>query len=337
MNFGLDFGLGMNQDAGLNLNMNFLSTGREADPSTVYDLLVVGAGPAGLNAALYASRKGLNVAVLAERIGGQVLDTTAVENWLGVNRIGGEELMRQYENHVREHEVPITGNVRVERVTPGDIKQVHTSDGRTFHARGLILATGTLPRKLGIPGEKELAGHGVSYCAICDGSFYQGRDVVVAGGGNAAIGAAIDLARIARSVKVVQRSSLRADRVLLDRLAGLANVEVLLWTRIVAIEGEHAVTGVRVQDANTGTERVIATDGVFIEIGHIARSDFLKDLLDTTSHGEVIVGESGETNIPGIFAAGDVTTVPYKQIVIAAADGARAALKANEWINRLQA
>lgn len=335
MNLGLDFGMGMNPGAGLNLALNMFGTGREADPSTVYDLIIVGAGPAGLNAALYASRKGLRVAVLAERIGGQVLDTTAVENWLGVNRIGGEDLMRRYENHVREYEVPITGNVRIESIATADVKEVRTSDGRVFRAKGLVLATGTLPRKLGVPGEKELAGHGVSYCAICDGSFYRGRDVVVVGGGNAAVGAAIDLARIARSVKVVQRSNLRADKVLLDRLSGLLNVEVLLWTSILAIEGEREVTGIRVQDAITGESRVIATDGVFIEIGHIARSEFLKDLLETTSHGEVIVGENGETSIPGIFAAGDVTTVPYKQIIIAAADGARAALKANEWINRI--
>ena len=334
MNLDFDFGLGMTQGGGLNLNMGFLSTGREADPATEYDLIVVGAGPAGMNAALYAARKGLKVAVLAERIGGQVLDTTAVENWLGDNRIGGEALMRRYEGHVREHEVPITGGVRIEKVLPGDVKTVHASNGLVYRARALILATGTRPRKLGIPGETELSGHGVSYCAICDGSFFQGRDVAVAGGGNAAVGAAIDLARIARSVKLVQRSTLRADKVLVDRLSAMPNVEILLWTRIQEIEGDHDVSGIRVQDANTGEERHIAVDGVFIEIGHNARSDFLADLLETTSHGEIVVGESGQTNIPGIFAAGDVTTVPYKQIVIAAADGARAALKATEWLNR---
>jgi NADH-dependent peroxiredoxin subunit F len=303
----------------------------------VYDTLVIGAGPAGLNAALYARRKGLQVGVLAERIGGQVLDTSFVENWLGVNRISGEGLMKTYEEHVKEYEVPISGGVHVERVTNGDIKWVHAGNGNTYQARTLILATGTLPRKLGVPGESELAGRGVSYCAICDGSFFAGLDVVVAGGGNAAVGAAIDLARIAKSVKLVQRSMLRADKVLLDRLHAQPNVEVLLKTRVLEIQGTDTVTGVRVQNADTLEETVLAADGIFIEIGHTARTACMKDLLALDAHGEVIVTAQGETSVPGIFAAGDVTTVPYKQIVIAAAEGAKAALRVNEYINRASA
>lgn len=320
---------------GLDLNLNLTTPSSQGvDPSVVYDTLIIGAGPAGLNAALYAKRKGLVVGVIAERIGGQVLDTHLVENWLGVNSITGEGLMKTYEHHVREHDVPITGDIHVEQVIDGAIKQVHTSNGTVYQAKTLILATGTLPRKLGIPGETAFAGKGVSYCAICDGSFFGDQDVIVVGGGNAAVGAAIDLARIAKSVRVVQRSAMRADKVLLDRLYAQPNVEIMLRTNIVEIYGKDTVTGVRLHNAEIGTETDIAIDGVFIEIGHIARTGCIKDLVALDDHGEVIINEQGETSAPGIFAAGDVTTIPYKQIVIAAAEGAKAALNVNEYINR---
>ena len=320
---------------GLDLNLNVATKPVNAvDPSVVYDTLVIGAGPAGLNAALYAKRKGLLVGVVAERIGGQVLDTAFVENWLGTNRISGEGLMKTYEDHVREYEVPVTGDVRVEKIVDGDIKQVHTRNGTVYQARTLVLATGTLPRKLGVPGEDKFVGRGVSYCAICDGSFFAGQDVIVVGGGNAAVGAAIDLARIAKSVHMVQRSVMRADKVLLDRLQSQPNVMISLKTKIIEIKGEDAVSGVRLLNTETGVETDEAVDGVFIEIGHNARTDCMKGFIELDAHGEVIVNEKGETSIPGIFAAGDVTTVPYKQIVIAAAEGAKAALRVNEYINR---
>jgi alkyl hydroperoxide reductase subunit F len=320
---------------GLDLNLNVATKPiKTVDPSVVYDTLVIGAGPAGLNAALYAKRKGLLVGVVAERIGGQVLDTAFVENWLGTNRISGEGLMKTYEDHVREYEVPVTGDVRVEKIINGDIKQLQTSNGTVYQARTLVIATGTMPRKLGVPGEERLTGRGVSYCAICDGSFFAGQNVIVVGGGNAAVGAAIDLARIAKSVHVVQRSAMRADKVLLDRLQAQANVTISLRTQIVEIKGEDTVTGVRLLNTETGTETTEAVDGVFIEIGHNARTDCMKGFIDKDAHGEVIIHEKGETSVPGIFAAGDVTTVPYKQIVIAAAEGAKAALRVNEYINR---
>ncbi len=323
--------------AGFEFNFNMTSgTKKEVSPETIYDTLVIGAGPAGLNAALYAARKGLSVGVIAERIGGQVLDTSLVENWLGVNRISGEALMQQYESHVKEYDVPISGDIHVENITNGSVKEVHAGNGLTYRARSLILATGTVPRKLGVPGEADLYGKGVSYCAICDGSFFAGCDIAVVGGGNAAIGAAIDLARIAKSVTVVQRSELRADKVLRDRLEAQSNVTVLLWNKVLEITGDDSVTGIRLQNTDTGEETLRTIDGVFIEIGHLPRTQCMKDLVRTDAHGEVLVSGQGETNIPGIFAAGDVTTIPYKQIVIAAAEGAKAALKANEYLNRKQ-
>ena len=295
---------------GLEFSLSVASTPKPGvDPSKVYDTLVVGAGPAGLNAALYAKRKGLSVGILAERIGGQVLDTPMVENYLGMNQLSGESLMRKYEEHVREYDVPISGDIRVERISLGEYKKVHGNDGQIYQAHTLILATGTTPRKLGIKGEKELSGRGVSYCAICDGSFYAGKTVIVAGGGNAAVGAAVDLARIAKKVKVVQRSDFRADKVLLDRLAAQPNVEVFLQTQITEILGDTVVEGVMAIDRHTGKMQRIDADGIFVEIGHIPRTACLEGLVEVDEQGEIVIGPEGETSVPGIFAAGDVTTV----------------------------
>jgi len=322
---------------GMSFSLNLSSTPTQrVDPSILYDALVIGAGPAGLNAALYAKRKGLNVGILAERIGGQVLDTPMVENYLGLNQLSGESLMKKYEDHVREYEVPISDEIRVERVSLGEYKEVHGNDGHVYRAHTLILATGTMPRKLGVKGEKELYGRGVSYCAICDGSFYSGKTVIVVGGGNAAVGAAVDLARIAKTVKIVQRSGFRADKVLLDRLHDQLNVEILLQTGITEILGETVVEGVMATDRLTGVVHRLDADGIFVEIGHIPKTGCLNGLLEVDEQGEIVVGPQGETSVPGVFAAGDVTNGPFKQIIIAAADGAKAALKANEYMNRLK-
>lgn len=384
----------------------------------VYDLLIIGAGPAGLNAALYAKRKGLDVAVLAERIGGQLLDTPMVENYLGTSKLSGEALMKQYEDHVREYDVPIAGEVRVVKITlddgssssanggkssgsndaaktekvsnstdtangesksdstdtangesksdstdaekkektsgsgdttyseklidsPGaastkNLKRVHASNSLVYQAKTLLLATGTMSKKLGIPGEEEFYGKGVSYCAICDGSFYTGKDVIVVGGGNSAVGAAIDMARIAKSVTVVHRSQFRADQILLDRMNNQENMSVHLQTQVLEIKGDTKVTEALLLDRATGSRTLMAIDGVFIEIGHLPKTACMEGLLDLDENGEVLISDHFETSIPGVFAAGDVTTVPYKQIIVAAADGAKAALRASEYINRHQ-
>ncbi len=320
-------------DFGFNLNISAVIN-KEVEPMKVYDLLIIGAGPAGLNAALYAKRKGLNVGVVAERIGGQVLDTPMVENYLGTSKLSGEALMKQYEEHVKEYDVPISGGILVQKITNQPVKEVHASNGNVYLAKTLLLATGTMPRKLGIQGEDAFYGKGVSYCAICDGSFYTGQDVIVVGGGNSAVGAAIDLSRIAKSVTVIHRSQFRADKILLDRLYEQKNVTVLLKKQLVEIVGEVKVTGTKMIDSETKKEMYIPINGVFIEIGHIPKTACLKGILELDEAGEVVVSETGETSVEGIFAAGDVTTVPYKQIIIAAADGAKSALKASEYINR---
>lgn len=318
------------------LNMNAQDMKNKVSPDTVYDTLIIGGGPAGLNAALYASRKGLSVGLIAGRVGGQVLDTSSVENYLGVKEASGEELAHTFESHVKSYNVPILDDVLVEEIQDGAIKQVKANNGFTYQARSLILTTGSRPRMLGVPGEKEYLGRGVAYCAICDGPLFTGRDVIVAGGGNSAVEAAIDLAKIANTVKLVHRSAFRADKVLVDKLESLENVEIHLQTQILSVHGEMLMSHVRVLDKASGEEREIPAEGLFVEIGYMPKSELFEGLVALNSQKEVIVNSKAETDKPGIFAAGDVTDVPYKQVVISVADGAKAALTANDYINKLK-
>ncbi|OPL09713.1 MAG: thioredoxin reductase [delta proteobacterium ML8_F1] len=305
------------------------------DPQMVYDTLVIGGGPAGLGAALYAKRKGLEVGILAERIGGQVLDTSSVENYLGYNFLTGEDMVHNFEAHVKEYKVPITTDVLVEALTDGNPKKVTCSDGKTYQAKTLILATGSKPRKLDVPGEKEYAGRGVAYCAICDGPLFTGREVIVAGGGNSAVEAAIDLSKTSSKVKLVHRSEFRADKVLVDKLMSLENVEVYLNTQIIEIKGENLLTHVSALDKKSNLTIDIPAEGLFVEIGYLPKSELFEGLLALNEKKEVMVNSLGETSVPGIYAAGDLTDGPYKQIVISAADGAKAALSANDFVNKL--
>ncbi|MCK5811605.1 MAG: FAD-dependent oxidoreductase [Clostridiales bacterium] len=300
----------------------------------LYDTLIIGGGPAGLNAALYAKRKGLQVGILTQRIGGQVLDTKVVENYLGYTKITGEELMREFEDHVNEYDVPISDEMQVKQIKCEEYKEIHTTTDEVYKAKTVIIATGSIPRMLGIPGEKEFNGKGVSYCAICDGSLYQDGIVMVIGGGNAAIGSALDLSRIAKKVMIVHRSTFRADQILLDRLNEQKNIDIYLETEIKEIKGQSKMTHVITYDKDTKLEKSINVEGLFVEIGHVPRTEYLNGLIELENNGEIIVDSNGETSEPGIFAAGDVTNVKYKQIVIAAAEGAKAALSATEYINK---
>ncbi|NDL66589.1 FAD-dependent oxidoreductase [Clostridiales bacterium F-3ap] len=313
-----------------------LSPKDSLEEEALYDVLVAGSGPAGLNAALYARRKGLRVAILAKKKGGQLLDTSVVENYLGIQGLSGEQLAGQFLEHVRSLEVPLVEDAEITSVVPGNsFHLVTTATGKTFRTRTLVVATGSKPRTLDIPGEAAYAGKGVAYCAICDAPLFRDKDVFVAGGGNSAVEAALDLAKVARSVTLVHRSRFRADQILVDRLLAHPKVDVHLQTRILEILGERAMTGLLVQDLGTGEPRVLAGDGIFIEIGHIPLAGPFAEHVDTNVHGEILVNAKNETSIPGIFAAGDVTQVPYKQIVIAAGEGAKAALAASEYIQLL--
>ncbi len=300
----------------------------------LYDTLVIGGGPAGLNAALYAKRKGLNVGIITERLGGQVMDTSTVENYLGYTSMTGEGLVGKFIEHVQHLEVPVLKEVRVKELSrKGGLHRVHLQNGEVYQSRTIVLATGSKPRKLGIPGEKEFSGKGVAYCAICDGPFFEGLDVVIAGGGNTAVESAIDLAKIAARVDLVHRSQFRADQVLIDQLDKYENIHVHLDTQMEEIIGEAMVTGIKVLDKKTGERRIMNTNGIFVEIGYLPNSDPFKDYVKINDRKEIIVDEYGRTNVDGVFAAGDITTIPYKQIVISAGDGAKAALAVNDYLN----
>ncbi|BES66249.1 hypothetical protein SANA_26880 [Gottschalkiaceae bacterium SANA] len=305
-------------------------------PETIYDVLIVGGGPAGLNAALYAKRKGLLVGILAERIGGQVLDTSSVENYLGFPSETGQKLMEKFTSHVEELKVPVKENVLVTGIDGGRIKKIHTNIEETFQAKAVILATGSKPRMLNVPGEKEFLGRGVAYCAICDGPLFAGMDVIVAGGGNSAVEAAIDMAKIANHVHLVHRSQFRADQILVDQLRKKENVTIHLETQIQSVEGEGLVSHVNALDKASGAVVEISGNGLFVEIGYLPNSDAFTDVVKRNGRGEIEVNTRCQTSQAGIFAAGDVTDMPYKQIIISAGEGAKAALTANEYINTLK-
>ena len=307
------------------------------DLSKTYDLLIVGSGPAGLNAALYAKRKGLEVGIIGKKSGGQVLDTTSVENYLGFEFKTGEDLVKEFTSHVSSLEVPVLKDVEVSSIVKSEeLFEIKLTHGEFAKARAVIIATGSKPRRLGVKGEDEYLGKGVAYCAICDGPLFEGLDVVVAGGGNSAVEAAIDLAKIAAKVTLVHRSQLRADQIVIDKLRSYENVDIRLETEILEVKGAALMSGVLTKDKATGEETFIDANGLFVEIGYLPNSTFVKGLLELNPRDEIKINTLNETSVPGIFAAGDVTDIPYKQVVISAAEGAKAALTANDYINRLK-
>lgn len=296
-----------------------------------FDLLVAGAGPAGCAAAIYAARKGQNVAIIAGRIGGQVNETQGIENLISVPETTGQQLAADLQKHVEAYHIQLFSNRKIEgfTVTDGN-KQLITSTGERFEAPELIIATGASWRKLGIPGETEYTGRGVAFCPHCDGPFYKDKDVVVIGGGNSGIEAAIDLAGICRSVTVLEfMDELKADSVLQEKLKTLPNVSVRLHIQTLEALGDGAkLTALKLKDRHSGEEEVMPIDGVFVQIGLAANSTPFSELLKTNRAREIEVDRNCRTNIPGVYAAGDVTNVSYKQIVIAMGEGAKAALSA---------
>jgi alkyl hydroperoxide reductase subunit F len=314
---------------------NFSPTSAELDATTLYDFLIVGGGPAGLNAALYAKRKGLETGIITRQIGGQVLNTSSVDNYLGTKSSTGEQLVEDFRSHVNSLDVPVLEYVDVEAILPNSAKNQHTvllTDGQQFNARTLLLATGTNHRKLGVEGEERLAGRGVAYCAICDAPLYKNKNVIIAGGGNSAVEAALDLAKVANHVTIVHRSQFRADKIIIDELYQNEKIDIHLETQILSIEGDEVFSHVHALDKKKNETIDILADGVFIEIGNIPNSQLFIDLVDLNDIGEVIVDEKGQTSVDGIYSAGDVTTVSYKQIIIATSDGAKTALAANDYI-----
>jgi NADH-dependent peroxiredoxin subunit F len=299
----------------------------DAEP---FDMLIVGGGPAAASAAIYAARKGIRVGVAAERLGGQVLDTMGIENLVSVPHTEGPQLAAELERNIRAHAVEVMNLQRAEKLVPGELTEVRFANGASLKARSVIIATGARWRELGVPGEKEYRNRGVAYCPHCDGPLFKGRDVAVVGGGNSGVEAAIDLAGIVKSVTLIEfDAKLRADAVLVNKLLSLPNVTVLTSAQTTEVIGDgEKVTGLDVRDRNSDEARTLSLAGVFVQIGLVPNTDWLKGTLALSNRGEVEIDARGATSVPGIFAAGDCTTEPFKQIVVAMGAGSTAALSA---------
>ena len=302
----------------------------------IWDLIVIGGGPAGLNAALYAKRKGLEVGIVTSDIGGQVHNTSIVDNYLGIKEITGSDLSKNFQEHISNLEVPILNNTYVSSIESIEkYFKLDISDGRILKTKTVLIATGGQSRKLNVPGESEFANKGVSYCTTCDAPFFQGKHVIVAGGGNSAAEAVLDLVPWASKITVVHRSQFRADQIILDKLKSIDKLSVHLNTTIKSIIGDSQMTGVEIINKETNKTEVISAEGIFIEIGTIPNSKLVTQLVSLNEINEIIIDENQMTTFPGIFAAGDVTNQKEKQIIIAAAQGAKAALAITKYINNL--
>jgi len=321
------------------------SSARDAEKlkaKDTFDVLVVGGGPAGAAAAIYAARKGIRTGVAAERFGGQVLDTMAIENFISVKETEGPKLARALEEHVREYEVDIMNLQRASQLIPAGedgLHRVRFDNGGELKAKTLILATGARWREMNVPGEQEYRGRGVAYCPHCDGPLFKGKRVAVIGGGNSGVEAAIDLAGIVAHVTLLEfGEDLRADAVLQRKLNSLPNVRVLKMAQTTEVKGDgQKVTGLVYKDRTNDEVHSVELEGIFVQIGLLPNSEWLKGTLELSRFGEIIVDAKGQTSIPGVFAAGDVTTVPYKQIVIAVGEGAKASLSAFDHLIRTSA
>lgn len=297
-----------------------------------FDVVVVGAGPAGASSAIYSARKGLRTAIIAERIGGQVQDTKGIENLIGIKYTEGPQLAAQLLAHISDYDIKILEHRRVKSIGEGKVKRIELESGEFLQTKSLIVATGAKWRELNIPGEKEYLGRGVAFCPHCDGPYFKGKDIAVVGGGNSGVEAAIDLAGIVKSVTVFEfMPTLKADKVLVDKLESLPNVRVIKNARTSRVVGDNGkVTALEYEDRESGELKALELDGVFVQIGLVPNSSFVKGVVDMNKFGEIHVDEKCRTNIPGIYAAGDVTNVPYKQIIIAMGEGAKAGLSSFE-------
>lgn len=310
---------------------------------TPFDVLVVGGGPAGGSSAIYAARKGIRTGIVAERFGGQVLDTNSIENFISVQETEGPKLAMSLEQHVKSYEVDIMNLQRAQKLipasAPGGLIEVQLESGATLRSKSVILSTGARWRELNVPGEREFRGKGVAYCPHCDGPLFKGKHVAVVGGGNSGVEAAIDLAGVVGKVTLLEfGDALRADAVLQKKLYSLPNVTVITKAQTTEITGASGkVNGLSYTDRANGESRHIALEGVFVQIGLLPNTDWLKDTVELSKFGEIVIDAKGQTSVPGVFAAGDCTTVPFKQIIIAMGEGAKASLAAFDHLIRSSA
>jgi NADH-dependent peroxiredoxin subunit F len=305
-----------------------------------FEVLVVGGGPAGAAAAIYAARKGIRTGIATERFGGQVLDTAAIENFISIRHTEGPHLAAALEEHVKEYGVEIMNLQRAENlVRNGDHLEVELAGGASLKAKSVILSTGARWRQLGVPGEQDYRNKGVTYCPHCDGPLFKGKRVAVVGGGNSGVEAAIDLAHIVTHVTLIELDfKLRADEVLQRKLRSFPNVDILTGVRTSEVQGDgQKVVALAFESRATSEKRVLPVDGIFVQIGLLPNTEWLKGKLELTAYGEIVVDSHGRTSMPGVFAAGDCTTTPYKQIVIALGEGAKASLAAFDHLIRISA
>jgi len=304
-----------------------------------FDVLIVGGGPAGAAAAVYAARKGIRTGMLAERLGGQTMDTMSIENFISVLETDGPKFAAALEQHAKRYDVDIMNLQRAQKLTPAGadgLVGIQLENGATLKSRTVILSTGARWREVNVPGEKAYRNKGVAYCPHCDGPLFKGKRVAVIGGGNSGVEAAIDLAGIVAHVTLLEfGTELRADAVLVDKLKSLANVAIHTNAQTTEISGtDGKVSGLTYIDRKSGESKSVALEGVFVQIGLVPNSEWLKGTLELSRHGEIVVDARGQTSLAGVFAAGDVTTVPFKQIIIATGDGAKAALGAFDHLIR---
>ncbi|MEO9274448.1 alkyl hydroperoxide reductase subunit F [Marinomonas sp. 5E14-1] len=305
----------------------------EKDP---YDVLVVGGGPAGSAAAIYSARKGIRTGIVAERFGGQVADTMAIENFISVKATDGPKLVAGLEQHVLDYDVDLMKTQKAVRLEKKEFVEVELENGAILKSKSVILATGARWREMNVPGEQEYRGKGVAYCPHCDGPLFKGKKTAVIGGGNSGIEAAIDLAGIVEHVTVLEfGDTLRADDVLVKKAESLPNVAIIKEAMTTEVIGDgERVIGLKYTDRKTDESHLVDVAGIFVQIGLVPNSEFLQDTLALSDRGEIVINAHGETSIPGVFAAGDVTTTPYKQIIISMGGGATAALGAFDYLIR---
>ena len=302
----------------------------------MYEIIIVGGGPAGMAAAVYAARKRLNTLLVTSDIGGQVNWTTGVENYLGYQFIEGADLIAKFQQQVNQFPIDQKIGLKVSQIKKiEDGFEVVAESGDKFQSKVVLLASGKRPRRLNVEGEIELTGRGVTYCAICDGPVFTGQKVAVIGGGNSAIEATLDMVKLAEHVDMVSVTPLTGDPIMIEKLADAKNLTIYTEYQTEKVLGQGLVEGLVIKDIKTGKSQQLDDTGIFIEIGLVPNSDMVKDLVKLNRNGEVPVNCSCETEIPGLFAAGDVTTVPEKQIVIAAGEGAKASLQAHRYLQRL--
>ncbi|MGG1946883.1 alkyl hydroperoxide reductase subunit F [Trinickia sp. NRRL B-1857] len=337
------FGAGRMELAEIVAKLDTGSAQREAaklDAKDAFDVLIVGGGPAGSAAAVYAARKGIDTGIAVERMGGQVNDTLSIENYISVLETDGPKFSAALEAQVRHYGVDIMSQQRAVELIPasqpGGLVSVRMENGGTLKSRSVIISTGARWRNVNVPGEQEYKNKGVAYCPHCDGPLFKGKRVAVIGGGNSGVEAAIDLAGVVAHVTLIEfNDQLKADAVLVAKLGSLPNVTVRVNAQTTEITGDgNKVNGLSFKDRTTGAEHTIALEGVFVQIGLVPNTEWLKGTVELSRFGEIVVDAKGQTNVPGVFGAGDCTTVPYKQIVIAAGDGAKAALSAFDYLIR---